>query len=61
MCLRRCVYHSTFLHLLPSMYDFMSDFIKKSNCALSLYMYISHAHTMHVIKFSTVLTAYDTI
>ena len=38
-----CVYHKTFLYinLLPSLYDFMSDFLKKSHSALSLYMYIS--------------------
>ena len=58
MCLRNCVYYSTFLHLLHSMYDFMSDFIKKYNYALSLH-YCSCPH--HVNEFFTVLTGYDTI
>ena len=46
MCLRHCVYHGRFLHLLPSIYDFISDFTKKYHSALSLYKYISHVHTM---------------
>ena len=41
----------TFLHLLPSIYDFMSEFIKKSHSALSLYMYIPFVHIM--LRFYT--------
>ena len=62
MYLRHCVYHSSFLHLLPySMYHFISDFLKISYSALALYAYkyLSCAH--HANEFSTALTAYDTI
>ena len=60
MCLRHLVYHSIFLHLLPSMYDFIGDFINKlilhyhSKCT-----YISNVHTM-LMNFLLFLTAYDT-
>ena len=59
MCLRHCVYHNTFLNLLPSMYYFTSDFIKKVIfCIIIVYVYLSSPH--HVNEFSTILTAYDT-
>ena len=58
MYLRHCVYHNTFLHLLPSMYD-LSEFIKKTHSALWLHVYISHVDTMHVNEFATLLRAYD--
>ena len=54
-CFRHCIYHSTFLHLLPSMYDFMSDFIKKLILHYIAYVHLSCPH--HVNEFSTVLTA----
>ena len=59
MCLRHCVYHNTFLHLLPSMGDFMSDFTRK-NLILN-YHIVCLSCPYHVNEFSTVLTGYDTI
>ena len=52
MCLRHCVYHSIFLHLLPSMCDCMSDFLKKTHSAFSLYVSLSCTHHVNVCCLS---------
>ena len=56
-CVRQYEYHSTLLHLLPSMYDFMIDLMKKKSFSLSvIIVYLSCPH--HVNTFFNVLTAY---
>ena len=65
MCLRNCIYVSIFMHFLPSMYDFMSVFIKNLilnyHCICMCCTSLISIPCMHVDEFSTVLTTYDTI
>ena len=51
MCVRQYEYYSTLLHLLPFVYDFMIDFMRKKS-----FLYLSCPHRVN--KSSAVLTSY---
>ena len=52
MCVTACMcvpyeYHSTSLDLLPSMYNFIIDFMKNISFSFSIIIYmLSHVHTL---------------